>query len=65
MTWGSAAHHALYVERIERGAKRWRMCRCGCRKRATHRVAANGVTLAVGCELEAHRSKRQLARYGR
>ena len=62
--WGSAADHALYVQAIPRLVKGWRMCRCGCRTRSTHSVMANGVALASGCELKAHRTKREMeARY--
>lgn len=56
---GSAHLHALYVEPLP-PARRWRMCRCGCRKRASHGVKANGVCLGSGCELRAQRMKREL-----
>ncbi len=57
--WGSSAHHSVYVEPVNLG-RRWRKCRCGCGKRATHHVAANGVTLAMGCELDARRSMKKI-----
>ena len=57
---GSIADHALYVQALPRQRKGWCMCRCGCRKRATHAVMANGVAMASGCELRAHRTKRKL-----
>ncbi len=56
--WGSSAHHSVYVEPVNLG-RHWRKCRCGCGKRATHHVAANGVALLLGCEFKAH----QFARY--
>lgn len=63
--WGSPRHHQLYVEPIgaEWPMRRRHMCRCGCRRKVTHRVAANGVTLSVGCEMRALRSKREMDRY--
>lgn len=59
--WGSAAHHILYVEPVAKGLTR-RRCRCGCRKQITHRMAANGMTLAMGCELRMHRAKKEMDR---
>ena len=55
--WGGADHHILYVEEA-RGITR-RLCRCGCRKRITYRMASNGVTLAMGCEMHVRRIMRQ------
>lgn len=52
--WGSALEHVRYVEPIGK-TRNWRKCHCGCGKRATHRGAANGVTLTVGCELSMRR----------
>ena len=62
--WGSAHHHQLYVEPIgeEYPKRRRRLCHCGCRRKVTHRVAANGVTLSVGCEMRATRTKREWTR---
>ncbi len=57
--WGSAEHHAIYVEPVNLG-RRWRKCRCGCGNRVTHQVAANGVTLARGCEFGVWRAMRKL-----
>jgi hypothetical protein len=57
--WGSMRHHVPYVQPIS--GRRRRMCRCGCRKRATHGVFANGVCMGVGCELDA---RRFLKRFG-
>lgn len=51
--WGSMRDHAAYVQPIS-GPRR-RMCRCGCRKRSTHGVFANGIIMASGCELDARR----------
>lgn len=51
--WGSMREHVAYVQPIT-GPRR-RMCRCGCRKRATHGVYANGIIMASGCELDARR----------
>lgn len=59
--WGSATEHSMYVEPVNFG-RRWRLCRCGCRKRVTHAVFANGVALANGCELSIHRFIRKLKR---
>lgn len=53
MTWGSAIHHRRDLRPVE--PKSRRMCRCGCRKRATHCGTANGVTLYMGCELSVRR----------
>lgn len=58
-TWGSAAHHVMYVEPI--GAKTRRHCRCGCRRVITHRACANGVALYTGCELEVRRFAKEVA----
>jgi hypothetical protein len=33
--WGSAEHHVLYIEPIFSRRK----CRCGCKKRVTHRTS--------------------------
>ena len=55
--WGSIVHHALYVEPI--GKSRRRNCLCGCRKRSTHRLMANGVCMSTGCELHMRRLARQ------
>lgn len=54
--WGSMNAHTLYVEPV--GSKERRRCSCGCRKRNTHRLMANGIALASGCEM----SMRRLAR---
>jgi hypothetical protein len=51
--WGSMADHHLYVESVH--PKSRRRCHCGCTRRATHRGMANGVCLAVGCELSMQR----------
>jgi hypothetical protein len=52
---GSVTDHVLYMEQADPKAKRWRMCRCGCRKRARYLAMANGVALASGCELKIRR----------
>ncbi len=51
--WGSSVDHIRYAEPIS--GRRRRMCHCGCRKRSTHRGAANGITLMTGCELHVRR----------
>ena len=61
-TWGSATEHVLYVEPIGK-TKNWRKCHCGCGKRATHRAAANGVTLALGCEINMRRFMKTMQLY--
>jgi len=58
--WGSTDLHALYVQAHAPMKKGWRMCRCGCRKRETHGVFANGMCMASGCEMSAYRTKRQM-----
>jgi hypothetical protein len=58
--WGSARDHVCYVEPVEKGLTR-RHCYCGCRKRVTHRIAANGVCLSMGCEVQMHRLRREWA----
>ncbi len=55
--WGSAQHHAMYVEPLSYPTRR--MCRCGCHKRMTHKACANGMALATGCEMEVRRFVRQ------
>lgn len=59
--WASATEHTLYVEPINLG-RNWRKCPCGCNKRATHKAAANGIALALGCELSVRRWVKQFAR---
>ena len=59
-TWGSVFHHALAVIPIE--GRRRRMCRCGCRKRSTHKVCANGVALMQGCEAAAGEWAQKMSR---
>lgn len=59
--WGkraSAFDHKCYVD-LAVGNTRRRKCRCGCGKRITHGVYANGIILASGCELSARRLLRQ------
>jgi hypothetical protein len=51
--WGSIAHHRLYLQPADRKSRR--RCFCGCRKRATHLLMANGVAMSMGCELEMRR----------
>lgn len=58
--WASAEHHRLYITEIKIPVRNRRKCRCGCGKKETHSVRANGISLAGGCELAAHRWKRQL-----
>ena len=57
--WGSTERHALYVE--PRAPKLRRMCRCGCRKRATHIAAANGMCMSMGCELSMRRFVKEMS----
>ncbi|MCE9565828.1 MAG: hypothetical protein K8U57_27705 [Planctomycetes bacterium] len=51
--WGSATEHQLYIEPV--APKSRRRCHCGCKRCATHRGMANGVTLNMGCELSMQR----------
>ena len=63
--WGSVAHHALYVDPIDPAllpVRRRGMCRCGCRKKDTHSVKANGVALMQGCEMAARRWAKEMSR---
>ncbi len=55
MTWGQhgRADGHRYMEPVN--PKSRRMCRCGCKKRATHLGMSNGVSLAIGCELSIRR----------
>lgn len=63
--YGSASEHALYIVEYQKPLPRKgrRKCRCGCKRYKTHYVAANGVCLASGCELEARRSLKKLQEY--
>ena len=61
LAWGSAEHHALTVEEINIPKRNRRMCLCGCRKKVTHNVKANGIALSEGCELQAWRNRRKLS----
>lgn len=47
--YGSATEHLRYIEPTDSRSRR--RCHCGCKKRATYRGMANGVCLAIGCEL--------------
>lgn len=49
MTWASSFHHARTMKHV--GPRSRRRCHCGCEGRATHHGLANGVALALGCEL--------------
>lgn len=51
--WASAERHIVYVEPASRAMRR-RKCCCGCGRRITHHMAANGIALAWGCEFSAH-----------
>lgn len=55
MTWGQqgCVDDPRYMQAVD--PKSRRLCRCGCRKRATHLGMANGVALATGCELSIRR----------
>lgn len=55
--WGSSSEHIRYMEPLE--SKYRRRCHCGCKRRATHRGATNGVTLNMGCELAMRRWVRE------
>lgn len=48
---GSATEHVRYSEPLQPRTGRRRACCCGCGGRSTHRGAANGVALTLGCEL--------------
>lgn len=51
--WGSATQHISYVEEIAPPTRR--RCWCGCKRKRTHRLMANGMCLSQGCELHMHR----------
>lgn len=53
MKWGSATDHKRYMAPAE--PKSRRQCRCGCKRRATHKGMANGICLTMGCELRIRR----------
>ena len=46
---GSAVDDVRYSELVASTSRR--RCFCGCKRRATHRGVANGVTLIEACEL--------------
>lgn len=50
---GSALEHHLYSEPVNSRSRR--RCHCGCKRRASHRGMANGICLAMGCELSVAR----------
>lgn len=56
---GSALLHALYVEPSTCPPRRRRKCRCGCGRKQTHALMANGVALSGGCELSMRRKAAQ------
>tara|TARA_R100001244_G_scaffold2541_3_gene3962 strand:+ start:139 stop:435 length:297 start_codon:yes stop_codon:yes gene_type:complete len=58
--WGGARDHELYVLPSNHEPRRRRKCHCGCGKRGTHSVFANGVCLSSGCEFECHRWAREM-----
>lgn len=49
----------LTIEKIERRGGR-RKCHCGCGKRVTHYLAANGCNMGEGCEWKVWRRLRAL-----
>ena len=53
LIWGSAVHHARYMQPIKKGL--WRKCHCGCNKFSKFSGMANGVCLMHGCELSTRR----------
>lgn len=57
--WASALHHALKVVKSPLPPRNRRKCRCGCGKKETHLIMANGISLGGGCELDAHRFKKK------
>lgn len=50
---GGTAGQIRYVERLPSSSRR--RCSCGCNRLATHQGFANGVALAIGCELSIRR----------
>ena len=58
----SIFENALTVEPITGDRRRLRKCRCGCERKATHAVVANGLHMAESCELSAWRFKRKAER---
>jgi len=53
--WGNIFEHVLFVAPVTYPIRKRRMCRCGCRKKVTHNVMANGVGMHSGCEMDARR----------
>lgn len=53
--WGQfgSIRHVRYAEPVPATSRR--RCRCGCKRRATHRGMANGVCLTTACELSVRR----------
>lgn len=43
-------HDIIIMEHHEPDKRKRRMCRCGCRKKATHQRFCNGVCMGDGCE---------------
>jgi len=59
--YGNALEHHRYIQPVEPRSRR--RCHCGCGKRATHLGMANGVGLAMGCELSMRRWAKSLDSY--
>lgn len=51
--YGNADHHVRYAESVDSRSRR--RCKCGCKRRSTHRGMANGVCLRSGCDLSIRR----------
>lgn len=63
--WGRAAsihEHIVYAEPLTSRSMRMRKCHCGCGKRMTHGLFANGIIMGGGCEFAIHRRVRELNR---
>jgi len=62
--WGSRAsihEHVAYVEPLKSRSMRMRKCHCGCGKRMTHGLFANGIVMGGGCELSIYRRVKELS----
>ena len=65
--WGKMAsieRNVCYVEPLTNASMRRRKCHCGCGRRCTHGIFANGIIMGGGCELSMRREVKALASGG-
>jgi hypothetical protein len=58
--WGQRASIADHVIYVKTCLPTRRKCRCGCNRRKTHGLYANGIIMASGCELSMRREAKAL-----